>query len=77
MAAVLFSSGTKGKRFALPNSRVVIHQPLGGAQGQASDIDIQAKEILRMRKALNTILAENTGQETWIGSQKIPIGTTS
>lgn len=62
MAAVILSAGTKGKRFALPNSRIIIHQPLGGAQGQASDIDIQAKEILRMRERLNGILAENTGQ---------------
>jgi ATP-dependent Clp protease protease subunit len=63
MAAVILSAGTKGKRFALPNSRIIIHQPLGGAQGQASDIDIQAKEILRMRDRLNEILAENTGQD--------------
>jgi ATP-dependent Clp protease protease subunit len=62
MAAVLLSAGEKGKRFALPNSRIVIHQPLGGVQGQASDIDIQAKEILRMRDSLNRILMENTGQ---------------
>jgi ATP-dependent Clp protease protease subunit len=62
MAAVLLSAGTKGKRFALPNSRIIIHQPLGGAQGQASDIDIQAREILRMREALNQILVETTGQ---------------
>jgi len=63
MAAVILSAGTKGKRFALPNSRIIIHQPLGGAQGQASDIDIQAKEILRMRERLNGILADNTGQD--------------
>ncbi len=62
MAAVLLSAGTKGKRFALPNSRIIIHQPLGGAQGQAADIDIQAREILRMREALNNILVETTGQ---------------
>ncbi len=62
MAAVLLSAGTRGKRFALPNSRIVIHQPLGGVQGQASDIDIQAKEILRMRESLNKILVETTGQ---------------
>jgi len=62
MAAVLLSGGTKGKRFALTNSRIVIHQPLGGAQGQAADIDIQAREILRMRETLNKILADNTGQ---------------
>ncbi len=63
MAAVLLSAGEPGKRFALPNSRIVIHQPLGGVQGQASDIDIQAREILRMRDALNKILVETTGQE--------------
>ena len=62
MAAVLLSAGTKGKRFALPNSRIIIHQPLGGVQGQASDIDIQAREILRMREALNQILVDTTGQ---------------
>jgi len=62
MAAVLLSAGKKGKRFALPNSRIIIHQPLGGAQGQAADIDIQAREILRMREALNLILVETTGQ---------------
>jgi ATP-dependent Clp protease protease subunit len=61
MAAVLLSAGTKGKRFALPNSRVVIHQPLGGASGQATDIDIQAREILRMRENLFRILAGHTG----------------
>ena len=63
MGAFLLSSGTKGKRFALPNSKVMIHQPLGGAQGQASDISIQAEEILRTKKRLNSILAENTGQD--------------
>ena len=62
MAAVLLSAGEKGTRFALPNSRIVIHQPLGGVQGQASDIDIQAREILRMRESLNSILVKNTGQ---------------
>ncbi|BDB63940.1 ATP-dependent Clp endopeptidase proteolytic subunit ClpP [Helicobacter magdeburgensis] len=60
--AFLLSSGTKGKRFSLPNSRIMIHQPLGGAQGQATDIEIQAKEILRLKKILNEIMAENTGQ---------------
>ena len=59
----LSRAGTKGRRFALPNSRLIIHQPLGGVQGQASDIDIQAKEILRMRDRLNQILAANTGQD--------------
>ena len=62
MAAVLLGAGTKGKRSALPNSRIIIHQPLGGVQGQATDIDIQAKEILRMKKSINQILVENTGQ---------------
>ncbi len=63
MGAFLLSSGEKGRRFALPNARIMVHQPLGGAQGQATDIEIQAKEILRLRTRLNTILAENTGQE--------------
>jgi ATP-dependent Clp protease protease subunit len=62
MAAVLLAAGETGKRFALPNSRIIIHQPLGGVQGQASDIDIQAREILRMREALNKILVEMTNQ---------------
>ena len=62
MGAFLLSSGTKGKRMALPHSRVLIHQPLGGAQGQATDIEIQAQEILRLKKALNETLAANTGQ---------------
>lgn len=62
MGAFLLSSGTKGKRLALPHSRVLIHQPLGGAQGQATDIEIQANEILRIKKSLNSILASNTGQ---------------
>jgi len=62
MAAVLLSAGTRGKRFALPNARIVIHQPLGGVSGQATDIDIQAREILRMRETLNQILKETTGQ---------------
>ena len=60
--AVLLAAGTKGKRCALPNARVLIHQPLGGAQGQASDIAIQAREILRMKDDLNQILANHTGQ---------------
>ena len=63
MGAFLLSSGAKEKRFALPNSKIMIHQPLGGAQGQASDIAIQAEEILRTKKRLNEILAANTGQE--------------
>ena len=62
MGAFLLSSGTKGKRMALPHSRVLIHQPLGGAQGQATDIEIQANEIIRIKKSLNSILASNTGQ---------------
>lgn len=62
MGAVLLAGGEKGKRFALPHSRILIHQPLGGAQGQASDIDIQAKEILRMREEINNILVKHTGQ---------------
>jgi len=62
MGAFLLSSGTKGKRFALPNSEIMIHQPLGGAQGQASDIKIQAELILRTRDNLNKILAKNTGK---------------
>jgi len=62
MGAFLLSCGTPGKRYALPNSRIMIHQPLGGAQGQATDIEIQAKEILRMKKSLNEILAKNTKQ---------------
>jgi len=62
MGSFLLSSGAKGKRFALPHARIMIHQPLGGAQGQATDIEIQANEILRMKKELNAILASNTGQ---------------
>jgi ATP-dependent Clp protease, protease subunit len=61
-AAVLLAAGTKGKRFILPRSRVLLHQPSGGAEGQAGDIEIQAREILRMRDQLNEILAEKTGQ---------------
>jgi len=62
MGALLLAAGTKGKRYALPNSRIMIHQPMGGYQGQATDIDIHAKEILRMRKDLNSILAKHTGR---------------
>lgn len=62
MGAFLLSSGAKGKRFALPNAEVMIHQPLGGAQGQATDIEISARHILKTRERLNKILAENTGQ---------------
>ena len=61
MGALLLAAGAKGKRYALPNSRILIHQPLGGVQGQASDIDIQAREILRMREELNGILSKHTG----------------
>ncbi len=63
MGAFLLSSGAKGKRYALPHARIMIHQPLGGAQGQATDIAIQAEEILRMKQELNEILASNTGQD--------------
>jgi ATP-dependent Clp protease protease subunit len=62
MGALLLAAGEKGKRSALPNSRIVIHQPLGGSQGQATDIGIQAKEILRLKQDLNAILAKHTGQ---------------
>lgn len=63
MGAFLLSGGTRGKRYCLPNSRVMIHQPSGGAQGQATDIDIQAKEILIIRERLNRLMAEHTGQK--------------
>jgi ATP-dependent Clp protease protease subunit len=62
MGAFLLAGGKKGKRYALPNSRILIHQPMGGASGQASDIEIHAKEILRMKDQLNQMLADNTGQ---------------
>ncbi|WP_419779719.1 ATP-dependent Clp endopeptidase proteolytic subunit ClpP [Maridesulfovibrio sp.] len=62
MGAFLLSAGEKGQRYSLPHSRILIHQPLGGAQGQATDIDIQAREILRLRRSLNSIMAENTGK---------------
>jgi ATP-dependent Clp protease, protease subunit len=62
MGALLLAAGSKGKRFALPNARIMIHQPLGGVQGQATDIDIQAREILRMRETINEILVRHTGQ---------------
>lgn len=62
MAAVLLAAGTKGKRYALPNSRVLIHQPMGGFRGQATDIDIHAREILKTRENLNRVLADHTGQ---------------
>jgi ATP-dependent Clp protease protease subunit len=63
MGAVLLAAGTRGKRYSLPNSRILIHQPMGGFQGQASDIEIQAKEILRMKERLNQILMQHTGKQ--------------
>jgi ATP-dependent Clp protease protease subunit len=63
MGAFLLAAGTKGKRYSLPNSRIMIHQPMGGFQGQATDIDIQAREILRMREDLNRILSHHTGHD--------------
>ncbi|MCJ7540665.1 MAG: ATP-dependent Clp endopeptidase proteolytic subunit ClpP [Desulfobacterales bacterium] len=63
MGALLLTAGTKGKRYSLPNSRILIHQPMGGFQGQASDIEIQAKEILRMKDTLNQILVHHTGKD--------------
>jgi len=63
MAAVLLLAGTKGRRYALPHSRIMVHQPLGGAQGQATDIEIQAREILRARETLNNIIMRHTGQQ--------------
>ncbi len=63
MGAILLTAGTEGKRYSLPNARILIHQPMGGYQGQASDIDIHAKEIIRMRQDLNKILAHHTGQK--------------
>ncbi|NKE69775.1 ATP-dependent Clp endopeptidase proteolytic subunit ClpP [Candidatus Manganitrophus noduliformans] len=62
MGALLLTAGTKGKRYALPNARIMIHQPMGGFQGQATDIDIHAREILKMRERLNEIMAKHTGQ---------------
>jgi len=63
MAALLLAAGSRGKRFALPHARILIHQPLGGFQGQATDVDIQAREILRLREELNQIMANHTGQD--------------
>ncbi len=71
MAAVLLAAGEKGKRFSLPHARILIHQPSGGAQGQATDIEIHAREILRMREELNQILADHTGQKL----EKISVDT--
>jgi ATP-dependent Clp protease protease subunit len=62
MGALLLTAGTRGKRYSLPNARILIHQPMGGFQGQASDIEIQAKEILRMKDSLNEILVRHTGK---------------
>lgn len=62
LGALLLSAGSKGKRYALPNARIMIHQPLGGAQGQATDVEIQTREILRVKKLLNEILSKHTGQ---------------
>jgi ATP-dependent Clp protease protease subunit len=62
MGALLLTAGTRGKRYSLPNARILIHQPMGGFQGQASDIEIQAKEMLRMKDALNHILVQHTGK---------------
>jgi ATP-dependent Clp protease protease subunit len=62
MGALLLTAGAKGKRFALPNSRIMIHQPMGGFQGQATDVEIHAREILKMRERLNEIMAKHTGQ---------------
>jgi len=71
MAAILLAAGTKGKRFTLPHSRILLHQPLGGFQGQATDIDIHAKEILSLRERLNAILSRHTGQPV----EKIQVDT--
>jgi len=62
MGALLLAAGARGKRFALPHARIMIHQPLGGVQGQATDIDIQAREIIRLREQMNNILVKHTGQ---------------
>lgn len=71
MGSILLTAGAKGKRYALPHARIMIHQPLGGAQGQSTDIQIQAKEILRLREVGNEILAHHTGQAT----EKINVDT--
>jgi ATP-dependent Clp protease protease subunit len=71
MGSLLLTAGEKGKRFALPNSRIMIHQPSGGAQGQATDIEIQAREILLLRKRLNEIYVRHTGQPMEIIEQRV------
>jgi ATP-dependent Clp protease protease subunit len=76
MGAFLLSAGAKGKRYALPNAQVMIHQPLGGARGQATEIEIHAREILKTRERLNKILAERTGQP-WKRSRTTPSATIS
>ena len=75
MGAMLLAAGTKGKRYALPNARIMIHQPLGGAQGAATDIEIQTQEILRMKKLLNDILAKHYRPSRWPRSRRIPTAT--
>ena len=77
MGALLLAAGAKGKRFALPHARIMIHQPLGGVQGQATDIDIQAREILRMREELNRILVHHTGQSHREDPAATPTATSS
>ena len=76
MAAVLLAAGAKGKRYALPNSRILIHQPMGGVSGQATDIDIHAREILRIREALNEILVRHTARP-WTDQVPTPTETSS
>ena len=77
MAAWLLAAGARGKRYALPHARIMIHQPLGGVQGQAVDIDIQAREILRLREQLNNILVKHTGSEPRRRSRRTPTATSS
>ena len=76
-AAVLLGAGAQGKRFALPHARILLHQPWGGAAGQASDIELQAKEIIRMRDLLNSMLADDTGPDRRARSPRTPTGTSS
>jgi ATP-dependent Clp protease protease subunit len=75
MGAFLLAAGTKGKRIALPNSEIMIHQPSGGAKGQATDIEIQAQRILQMKKKLNQILAENTGKPIDVIARTLDVTT--